>query len=135
MSCYLYSMDSKQLTQSTTLSRLILDLVRPFTQEANRAFIQEATAKRDAELEELRKDGMSPGFGDYDVDDPLDGREGVRGGAFVLADRKLPKEFEDALLAGIMGPGKIPDDIKEAFPRARGFIADQALTGADVLIY
>lgn len=102
MSCYLYSMDNKQLTQSTTLSRLILDLVRQFVQEANSTFIQEARAKMDAELEQLREEGGTPGFGDCDIDDPLD--EGVRGGAFVLADSKLPKEFDDALLAGLVKP-------------------------------
>lgn len=35
MSCYLYSMDHEQLTQSTRLARLILALVLPLEREAN----------------------------------------------------------------------------------------------------
>lgn len=134
MSCYLYSMDNRELTQSTTLSRLVLDLVRPFTQEANRVFVLEATAKRDAELERLRKEGVAPGFGDYDIDDPLSGLEGVRGKAFVLADGGLPQEFEDALVAGLIERGKDTEAIRQEYPNARHVIADLAIAGTDVLI-
>jgi hypothetical protein len=134
MSCYLYSMDNRELTQSTTLSRLVLDLVRPFTQEANRVFVLEATAKRDAELERLRKEGVAPGFGDYDIDDPLSGLEGVRGKAFVLADGELPQEFEEALAAGLVERGKDTEAIRQEYPNARHVIADLAIAGTDVLI-
>lgn len=134
MSCYLYSMDHKQLTQSTTLSRLILALVRPFEREANRAFLVEAQAKQDAELKQLREAGEQIGFGNYELDDPLDGWEGVRGTAFVLADAALPQELNDTLVVALTKHGRTPDQIREDFQEARRFIADQALTAANVLI-
>lgn len=133
MSTYLYSMDRKQLTQSTSLSRLILALVHPFTHEANQAFLAEANARRDAEVKKLQAEGVQLGFGSYDIDDPLEGWTGVRGTAFVLADAALPQELDDALLARLSGKWRSPVEIREDFPAARRFIAAQAVSGSDIL--
>lgn len=135
MSTCLYSMDRKPLTQSTSLSRLILEMVHPFTHEANQSFLAEAEAKRDAEVKKLREKGDQLGFGSYDIDDPLEGWTGVRGRAFVLADAALPQELDDALLVRLSGKCRSPDEVREDFPAARRFIAAQAVAGTDVLAY
>lgn len=134
MSTYLYTIDRNQLTHSTSLSRLILALVHPFTHEANEAFLAEATAKRDAEVKRLLAEGARLGFGSYDIDDPLEGWTGVRGKAFVLADIALPQELDDALLAQLSGKWRSPDEVREDFPEARRFIAAQAVAGTDILV-
>lgn len=134
MSTYLYSKDREQLTYSTSLSRLILALVSPFANEANMAFRAEAQTPRDVEMTRLLAEGESPGFGGFDIDDPLDGWEGVRGMAFVLADAALPQDLTDALIAQLFGQGKDPDEIREHFAQARQFIAKHALSADDVLV-